>query len=339
MVSESLVGVKMLISEIAYRTPDEAAKTEKTKKQLRESVHKTFKVLDGFIQKKPFFLGDKMTYGDLQLYDLTKNGLALLHSTDRKPTTMTQPQIKLTYFDGKGRAELSRLIFSYAEIAFTDDRITHSDFAALKPTLPLGQVPVLELDGTVYGQSMAIARYAAKIAGLYPSDATEALKVDVFSCSLEDLEGPIVDFMLKTSDETEKAQKKKVFVEEMLSLADLQFLDFVDNKLKWAFPDFKVDGFPKLTALLSNVKAEPKIATYLSKHHINPLLEQLAINPSSGNLPLAFKAQTRLAMFQVNEAYASYETTHTSYLTMLYTVYTLYHVYRQKGPQWAIISF
>ncbi|KAF4042188.1 Glutathione S-transferase C-terminal domain [Phytophthora infestans] len=75
MVSESLVGVKMLISEIAYRTPDEAAKTEKTKKQLRESVHKTFKVLDGFIQKKPFFLGDKMTYGDLQLYDLTKNGL------------------------------------------------------------------------------------------------------------------------------------------------------------------------------------------------------------------------------------------------------------------------
>ncbi|KAF4042189.1 Glutathione S-transferase C-terminal domain [Phytophthora infestans] len=199
---------------------------------------------------------------------------------------MTQPQIKLTYFDGKGRAELSRLIFSYAEIAFTDDRITHSDFAALKPTLPLGQVPVLELDGTVYGQSMAIARYAAKIAGLYPSDATEALKVDVFSCSLEDLEGPIVDFMLKTSDETEKAQKKKVFVEEMvpkyfaalekmvagkfilgdkLSLADLQFLDFVDNKLKWALPDFKVDGFPKLTALLSNVKAEPKIATYLSK--------------------------------------------------------------------------
>ncbi|EEY69352.1 glutathione S-transferase, putative [Phytophthora infestans T30-4] len=169
---------------------------------------------------------------------------------------MTQPQLKLTYFDGKGRAELSRLILNSAEIAFTDDRITHSDFAALKPTLPLGQVPVLELDGMVYGQSMAIARYAAKIAGLYPSDATEALKVDVFSCSLEDLDGPIVDFMFKTSDETEKAQKKKT---------DLQFLDFVDNKLKWALPDFKVDGFPKLTALLSNVKAEPKIATYLSK--------------------------------------------------------------------------
>ncbi|KAI9997116.1 hypothetical protein PInf_000549 [Phytophthora infestans] len=160
-------------------------------------------------------------------------------------------------------AELPRLIFNYAEIAYTDDRITHSDFAALKPTLPLGQVPVLELNGTVYGQSMAIARYAAKIAGLYPSDAAEALKVDVFSCSLVDLEGPIM--VPKYFAALEKMVAGKFILGDKLSYADLQFLDFVDNKLKWAFPDFKLDGFPKLTALLSNAKAEPKIATYLSK--------------------------------------------------------------------------
>ncbi|KAG3119289.1 hypothetical protein PI124_g2801 [Phytophthora idaei] len=199
---------------------------------------------------------------------------------------MVQPQLKLTYFDGKGRAELPRMIFNYGGIAFTDDRIAHANFAALKPTLPFGQVPVLELDGTVYAQSMAIARYAAKIAGLYPSDALEALKADMFSCSLCDIDCPFVDFMFMTPDEAEKAQKKKTFIVETmpkflaalekmvagkfilgdkLSYADLQFFDVVDNKLKWAFPDFKVDGFPKLTALLSNVKAEPKIATYLSK--------------------------------------------------------------------------
>ncbi|ETL96012.1 hypothetical protein L917_06325 [Phytophthora nicotianae] len=133
---------------------------------------------------------------------------------------------------------------------------------------------------------MAIARYAAKLAGLYPSDAVEALKADVFSCSLGDLEGPFIDFMFKTPDEAEKTQKKKVFIEETvpkffatlekmvagkfilgdeLSYADLQFLDMVDNKLMWAFPDFKVESFPKLSALLSNVKAESKIAAYLSK--------------------------------------------------------------------------
>ncbi|KAG7387318.1 hypothetical protein PHYPSEUDO_014497 [Phytophthora pseudosyringae] len=199
---------------------------------------------------------------------------------------MAQPQLKLTYFDGKGRAELSRMIFNYGGVAFTDSRIAHADFAALKPTLPFGQVPVLEVDGTVYSQSMAIVRYAAKIAGLYPSDALEALKVDMFSFSMGDLEEPFVDFMFKTSDEAEKAQKKKTFIEETvpkflaalekmvagkfilgdkLSYADLQFVDVVDNKLKWAFPDFKVDAFPKLAALLSNVKAEPKVAAYLSK--------------------------------------------------------------------------
>jgi glutathione S-transferase len=199
---------------------------------------------------------------------------------------MAQPQLKLTYFDGKGRAELTRMIFHYGGVAFTDNRVAHADFPALKPTLPLGQVPILEVDGTVYSQSMAIARYAAKISGLYPNDPVEALKVDMFTCSLGDLEGPFVDFMFKTPDEAEKAQKKKVFIEETvskcfaaleklvagkfvlgdkLSDADLHFLDFVDNKLKWAFPEFSADAFTKLSALLKNVKVDPKVAAYLSK--------------------------------------------------------------------------
>lgn len=199
---------------------------------------------------------------------------------------MAQPNIKLTYFDGKGRAELPRMIFNYGGVAFTDERISHADFGALKPTLPFGQVPILELDGTVYSQSMAITRYAAKIAGLYPSDAVEALKVDMFSCSLGDMEAPFIDIAFKTRDETEKAQKMKVFIEETvpkffatleklvagkfilgdkLSYADLQFYDFVSNKVSWIFPDFKTDAFPKLNAVVNNVKAEPKVAAYLSK--------------------------------------------------------------------------
>ncbi|KAG1708327.1 hypothetical protein DVH05_025005 [Phytophthora capsici] len=201
---------------------------------------------------------------------------------------MAPSDLKLTYFGIKGRAELSRLIFNYGGISFTDDRITKPEFAVLKPTLPFGQVPILELDGTVYAQSMAITRYAAKLAGLYPSDALEALKADVFSCSLNDVEEPFVDFMFKTQDEAEKAQKKKVFIEEtvpkffttlektvagkfilgeQLSYADVHLLDVVENKVKWVFPDFSMDVFPKLAAVVNNVKAEPKIAAYLSKQY------------------------------------------------------------------------
>ncbi|KAG6613579.1 putative glutathione S-transferase [Phytophthora cinnamomi] len=199
---------------------------------------------------------------------------------------MAQPSIKLTYFDGKGRAELTRLIFNYGGVAFTDDRIARNDFPALKPTLPLGQVPVLEVNGTTYAQSMAIARYAAKLSGLYPSDPVKALKADMFSCSLGELVDAFINFVFKTADADEKARKQKVFVDEtapkfftaleklvegkfvlgdQISYADVHLLDLVDNGIKWAIPTFTLEAFPKLAAVVANVTADPKIATYLAQ--------------------------------------------------------------------------
>ncbi|CAH0515572.1 unnamed protein product [Peronospora belbahrii] len=127
---------------------------------------------------------------------------------------MAQPQLKLTYFDAKGRAELARMIFNYGGIAFTDERITFADLPSLKLELPHGQVPVLSVNGTVYAQSMAIVRYAANLTGLYPSDPLQALKADMFSYSLDELEAPYVVAPYFTQDETAKAQKKKVLIEE-----------------------------------------------------------------------------------------------------------------------------
>lgn len=91
------------------------------------------------------------------------------------------PQTKLTYFNGAGRAEFPRLIFHFGGIAFEDKRIDYLTFAALKPTLLLGQVPVQEVDGVAYSQSMAIARYAAKLASIFPEDPLKALEIDMIS--------------------------------------------------------------------------------------------------------------------------------------------------------------
>lgn len=56
-----------------------------------------------------------------------------------------------------------------------------SAFAAeLKPNTPMGQLPILEVDGKKVCQSGALLRYAGKLAGLYPEDAWKALKVDEF---------------------------------------------------------------------------------------------------------------------------------------------------------------
>ena len=67
--------------------------------------------------------------------------------------------IKLTYFDGKGRAEISRHILSYAGVRFTDERLNFEQFGALKPSLPYGQVPILNYKGQEICQSITIARY------------------------------------------------------------------------------------------------------------------------------------------------------------------------------------
>ena len=70
-------------------------------------------------------------------------------------------QYKLTYFNGRGRAETIRLIFAVAKQEFVDERIERDNWPALKPKAPLGQMPFLEIkeEGkpvVCIGQSMAI---------------------------------------------------------------------------------------------------------------------------------------------------------------------------------------
>jgi glutathione S-transferase len=193
--------------------------------------------------------------------------------------------MKVTYFDFAGRAELSRLALAYAQIPFEDERINGEQFASLKPTLPVGQVPTLTIDGQVYSQSLAIARYAAKLGGIYPQDPIEALRVDMIIDTLVDLFNAYVDIEYRTKDETLKAEKTKTFVETTaprfigalenlvtgpyflgkLTLADLALFDHVENCLKKAFPQFDLSPYKKLLAIVEVVKAEPSIAAYLNK--------------------------------------------------------------------------
>ena len=42
------------------------------------------------------------------------------------------PKLKLTYFDGRGRAEISRLVLAAAKRKFEDNRIGFEDWPALK---------------------------------------------------------------------------------------------------------------------------------------------------------------------------------------------------------------
>src|SRR4051794_34472014 len=70
---------------------------------------------------------------------------------------------KLTYFNGRGLAEATRLLFHDAGVEFDDVRL--EDITALKGDLIYGQVPLLEWGNVRLVQSVTIARFVARVLG------------------------------------------------------------------------------------------------------------------------------------------------------------------------------
>ena len=64
------------------------------------------------------------------------------------------------------------------------------------------------INGQVYPQSTAIARYAAKLSGLYPSDAAEALEADSVIDSINDVITQI-SFSLRDKDPAKGQEARK----------------------------------------------------------------------------------------------------------------------------------
>lgn len=65
---------------------------------------------------------------------------------------------------------------------------------SMKPIFPssaifTGKVPVLMVDNTPLPQSLAIARYAAKLTGLVPEDNFDAALCDAMADTLSDISG------------------------------------------------------------------------------------------------------------------------------------------------------
>ncbi len=193
---------------------------------------------------------------------------------------------KLTYFNGRGRAEVSRLIFAAAGQKFEDIRVEHADWPAQKAHTPLGQMPVLEFNGVKIPQSMAIARFLAKQFNLAGKDNLEQAKVDAVVDTISDLFAKFVAVRME-KDETKKAELSKSLVTEEFPkhLHNLEVLGklhghdgafFVGRNLTWADLLFYTVGqaflgtdenclnnHPWLKQNRAEVEKQPKIAEYL----------------------------------------------------------------------------
>jgi len=170
--------------------------------------------------------------------------------------------IKLTYFNGKGRGELSRLILAYAAVPYEDKRVTFQEWPALKPQMPLGFMPVLEYDGEVISQSKTIARFLAKKFGIAGKTNLEQAKADMIVDCVTDIEIARYKWVF-APDPTAKQTGKEAFEKETLPKFLSQMLDIfqqgkgtfmVGEELTWA--DIAVAGFLDLCVPTVDVDKE-----------------------------------------------------------------------------------
>uniref|UniRef100_A0A8D8MFA8 glutathione transferase n=1 Tax=Culex pipiens TaxID=7175 RepID=A0A8D8MFA8_CULPI len=96
------------------------------------------------------------------------------------------PDYKVYYFNVKALGEPLRFLLSYGNLPFDDIRITREEWPALKPTMPMGQMPILSVDGKKVHQSVAMSRYLAKQVGLAGADDWENLMIDTVVDTVND---------------------------------------------------------------------------------------------------------------------------------------------------------
>ncbi|GMR30770.1 hypothetical protein PMAYCL1PPCAC_00965 [Pristionchus mayeri] len=97
------------------------------------------------------------------------------------------PTIKLIYFDGRGRGESIRQLLKLAQVPFEDCRITFEEWIALKRTSPLGNIPVLEIDGVQICPTSTIHRLIGNLYGLAGTSVLEKARLDMIGEVIQDL--------------------------------------------------------------------------------------------------------------------------------------------------------
>lgn len=128
---------------------------------------------------------------------------------------MAQP--RLTYFDFAGsRGEECRMALHLAGIAFEDRRITNADWKTLKPTMPFGALPVLEIPGQPpLAHSNAILVLIGRQHGLHPSDNFEAARHESLMCAVEELRHTISPTLRLTDPEEKKKSREALAANEL----------------------------------------------------------------------------------------------------------------------------
>ncbi|XP_072031611.1 S-crystallin 4-like [Amphiura filiformis] len=223
------------------------------------------------------------------------------------------PSYKLIYFTVRCRAEPIHMMFhiagvEYENVAIRSAGSKNDDFMKIRPSLPFGQAPVLEVDGVKLTQSRAIIRYLGREFGFYGKSSLEAAQIDCVMDVTDDiilkarpiyrhpdllldfpgLQGPadVLGNFFKSRTEAIEEYSKTVrklltdleklfqmvegdfFVGDEISIADMFF--FAACNFSRFFIKDPFEGFPTLAALNDRIIAHPKIKKYLDDTSYKP---------------------------------------------------------------------
>ena len=196
------------------------------------------------------------------------------------------------------RAEVLRVSLFIKDIPFEDVRISREEFIHLIKTgfLPNGkrspfhQLPVIEVEDKIIGQTGAIARYCGKVSNLYSDDMLKAAKIDQIIDAATDITN-VVSPTIREKDQKKKMEDRKVLVNKLLprwfrylenllseddstwfvekmTIADIamwRLLGWLTSGIIDGIPTSVVDDFPKLKNIHHQVHTHPKVQEWMLK--------------------------------------------------------------------------
>ena len=127
--------------------------------------------------------------------------------------------MKLTYFNGKGNAEVSRMILHLAQVDFEDVRAgKHFEWQTAKEAglygANLNRLPVLTWDGIEIGQTKAIERFLAKRYGMLGTHDVETAQIEAVVEHVTDVRMALRD--IKARREKGSSELNEALAEFML---------------------------------------------------------------------------------------------------------------------------
>ena len=198
------------------------------------------------------------------------------------------------------RAEVLRVSLFIGNISFEDVRISREEFREVILTgklrngmsVPFHQLPVLEIDGKIVGQTGAIARFCGKLSGLYPKNDLLAAKVDQIIDTATDITNLVSPTVREKNEIIKKDTRKKLtnkllprwftylenilenekgstwFVDNKISIADIaiwRLLGWLKSGMLDGIPTNICDTYTKLNNVHAEVHKHPKVQEWMLK--------------------------------------------------------------------------